>query len=347
MSDTQLVTRNQAQDFQGVMDGIIKERFQETAQTFTEITTFEDLKRSLLMGKGDSRHTYRAYTTGIEQFWNHTEGRVLTASTADVESFFDDICAKASKRTAAARLVALRRFYKELEARIPYYEGPFQDVPEKLKRKFNPKTESEIQALGLSELKAILAYLAQDTSEQGLRDYALLHLAFNTGLRAAEISGLTWGDLEYLTDKATWYARGIGKGGKPFKQPLLTETVDALRAYHSAVYRRDPRPEDPLLLTTSTVPHPKRVPLRPNSLWVIFRRIGQELRARGILTRTVTFSPHLARRSYCTILHDLGMSPAEIKVLSRHSSYDTLLKHYLKVTPDVQGVLGTALVASN
>lgn len=344
MSDTALVTRNQAQDFQSVLDGIVRERFQETAQTFAHITTFDDLKRSLLMGKGDSRHTYRSYTTSIQQFWNHADGKVLTAGLGDIEAFFDDVARKNSRETAGVRVVALRRFFKELEGRIPFYESPFKDIPEKLKRKFNTKKEADIEALELSEMKAVLLFLSHDTTEEGLRDYALLHLAFNSGLRVAEICALTWGSLEYLPDKATWIARGIGKGQKPFRQPLLTETVDALREYHRTVHGRDPRPDDPLLLTTPTRPHPKRVPLRPNSTWVIFRRIGKALRENGILKRNVVFSPHLCRRTFCTVLHALGMSPAEIKVLSRHSSYDTLLKHYLKVTPSL-GVLSDALGA--
>ena len=340
------VSRNQGEDFRSIMDNIIKKRFQETAELFASITTFDDLKTKILMGNGDSKHTYRTYMTAVKQFWYFREGEVLTAGIGDIEAYFDSVKSATSDGTAAARMIGLKRFYTELEKRIPFYESPFKDIPEKLRKKFAKKdTQKGIQALGLSELKRVLSYLAGDTTEKGLRNFAAVDFTFNTGLRAEEVSSLTWGDFEYIEDKNTRFVNGIGKGSKPFHQPVLNATIESLQRYHWIIYHCEPAADHRLFLSLPTTPHPDRRPITPNSLWQIFNAIGEELRTQKILTRQITFSPHLGRRSYCTILHDLGMSPAEIKELSRHSSYDVLMKHYLKVTPDVEGVLGKALKA--
>ena len=70
-------TRDQARDFQSILDGVIKQRFQETAEIFSGIITFDDLKTKLLMGTGDSKHTYRSYMTAAD----HTEFTVENLST--------------------------------------------------------------------------------------------------------------------------------------------------------------------------------------------------------------------------------------------------------------------------
>jgi len=282
--------------------------------------------------------------TAIKQFWHFRKGAVLTAAIGDVEAYFDLVKSSTGSGTAASRIVGLKKFYKELEKRIPFFESPFREIPEKLKKKFAKKEKhGGIEAIGLSELKKVLAYLDEDQTEKGLRNYAAVHFTFTTGLRAEEISSLTWGDFEYIEDKDQWYVSGIGKGSKPFHQPVLDGTVKALQRYHWNVHHREPKADDHILLSIPSTPHPHRQPIRPGSLWQAFTAIGKELRTHKVLTHQVTFSPHLGRRSYCTILHDLGMSPAEIKELSRHSSYDVLMKHYIKVTPDVKGTLGKAL----
>ncbi len=54
---------------------------------------------------------------------------------------------------------------------------------------------------------------------------AVLRLLIDTGIRAAELTGLTLGDLDFDDDTATV----LGKGRRARSVPLGAKTVDALR----------------------------------------------------------------------------------------------------------------------
>ena len=103
---------------------------------------------------------------------------------------------------------------------------------------------SPIAFLNSVEVAALLA--APDlNSWGGRRDRALLLLAVQTGLRAAELIGLCCDDI-VLGPAA--YVRCRGKGRKLRNTPLRKDTVAVLRAW---VRERQGQPNDPLFPTIS------------------------------------------------------------------------------------------------
>ena len=72
-----------------------------------------------------------------------------------------------------------------------------------------------------------------------------------------------------------------------------------------------------------------RRPLEYHPLYIRIVNIGKALRAAGVITRNLEFSPHLLRRSIITNLSKAGMRVKALQGFSRHSSTDTLLKHYV------------------
>jgi site-specific recombinase XerD len=62
----------------------------------------------------------------------------------------------------------------------------------------------------------------------GRRDHALLLVAFQTGMRLSELTGLRRGDVEL---NAGAHARCLGKGRKERCTPLTTQTVQVLKAW--------------------------------------------------------------------------------------------------------------------
>jgi integrase len=71
--------------------------------------------------------------------------------------------------------------------------------------------------------------------------------------------------------------------------------------------------------------------------------IGKALRAAGIITRNIEFSPHLLRRSIITNLSKAGMRVKALQGFSRHSSTDTLLKHYVDDEEPAKGYFSLEL----
>jgi integrase/recombinase XerD len=127
--------------------------------------------------------------------------------------------------TRNARLAAVHSFFRYLALREPAHAALIQRVlaiPHK-------RTHKKLVAfLTRAEFEVILAAPDQMTL-LGRRDYALLLLAIQTGLRVSEITTLTLEDVRL--DRGAAHVRCRGKGRKERTTPLTAQTVKALRAY--------------------------------------------------------------------------------------------------------------------
>src|SRR5882724_7980305 len=125
-------------------------------------------------------------------------------------------------RTRNSRLAAIKTFFRFLEYRLPScleQARRIRAIPVK-------KTDEVIIGyLNRDEIQALLD--APDPSfRYGLRDRAMLHLAFAGGLRVSELVGLCLAD---LTLHAQPSVHVLGKGRKQRVLPLWKETAGALR----------------------------------------------------------------------------------------------------------------------
>jgi site-specific recombinase XerD len=125
-----------------------------------------------------------------------------------------------------ARLAAIKSFMSYIQYKVPSALNQIQSIlaiPVK-------KTESRlVNYLTVDEMKAILK--SPDPSQRdGIRDRAMLHLAFATGLRVSELVGLRLEDVS-LRPAPTILVQG--KGRKQRQLPLWKETAKALRAWLS------------------------------------------------------------------------------------------------------------------
>ena len=131
-----------------------------------------------------------------------------------------------SPRTRNARLAAINAFFRFLEYRLPScldQARRIHAIPVK-------KTDDRlIDYLTREEVQALLD--APDlTSKQGLRDRAMLHLAFAAGLRVSELVGLRLDEFDLYPQPAI---RVRGKGRRERVLPLWKETATALRAWRA------------------------------------------------------------------------------------------------------------------
>jgi len=142
-------------------------------------------------------------------------------------------------RTCNSRLAAVRALYRYAALRHPEHAALIQQVLAIPQKRFTPKT---IAFLTADEVEALLA-APDPTQWEGRRDQALLFLAVQTGLRLAEIIGLTRDQVEL---GAGAHVRCVGKGRKERSVPLTSRTVGILRRW---LRERQGQGDDPLFPT--------------------------------------------------------------------------------------------------
>jgi site-specific recombinase XerD len=127
-------------------------------------------------------------------------------------------------RTRNSRLAAIKTFFRFLEYRLPScleQARRIRAIPVK-------KTDEVIIGyLRREEIQALLD-APDPSSRSGLRDRAMLHLAYAGGLRVSELVGLLLTDLVFHP-QATVHV--MGKGRRERILPLWKETAAALRGW--------------------------------------------------------------------------------------------------------------------
>ncbi|HEV8627925.1 MAG TPA: tyrosine-type recombinase/integrase [Acidimicrobiia bacterium] len=143
--------------------------------------------------------------------------------------------------TRNARLGAIHSFFTYVALRCPEHAGLIQRV---LALPYKRTDRALVSFLTADELAALLASPDQ-RRWIGRRDYTLLALVAQTGLRVSEVVALRVGDV-HLGTRAHVHCRG--KGRKDRVTPLTTHTADALRNW---LKDGDPTPALPLFPTST------------------------------------------------------------------------------------------------
>ncbi len=205
------------------------------------------------------------------------------------------------KNTQNYHLIALRAFLKYLRKR-----GVTSLEPERIE--LAKVGERSLDLLSGAELERLLK--AAGTSDlRGLRDTAILHLLFSTGLRVSELCGLD-ADLDLSRDMLSVR----GKGEKVRVVFLSDEARAAVAAWLKA--RKDMC--DALFVQLG--PRAKaqgHTRLTPRSV----QRIIKYYAAKAGITRKVT--PHVLRHAFATDLLENGADLRSVQALLGHASIST------------------------
>jgi site-specific recombinase XerD len=175
------------------------------------------------------------------------------------------------------------------------------------------RTEKNLVAfLTRPEFEAILAAPDQATV-LGRRDYALLLLAIQTGLRVSEIITLTLQDVRL--DRGAAHVRCRGKGRKERITPLTAQTVKALRAYLRD--RSDSSPASPVFVSR------RRGALSRDAVehLVEVHRARAAKKCPSLATKNV--SPHVLRHTSAMLLLHAGTDRSVIALWLGHESIET------------------------
>jgi site-specific recombinase XerD len=185
-----------------------------------------------------SRHTVAAYATCFALLVRFAADRLkhrptdLTIEELDLDlisAFLEHTEAERgnSARTRNGRLAAIRAFFRYVEYRVP----ACLDLALRVRSMPSKRTDTTlIDYLTRDEIVALLD-APDPRSRLGIRDRAMLHLAYAGGLRVAELLSL---QLQDLPERSLATVHVMGKGRRERILPLWRETQAALRSWLAA-----------------------------------------------------------------------------------------------------------------
>ncbi|MEX0649711.1 MAG: site-specific tyrosine recombinase/integron integrase [Candidatus Andersenbacteria bacterium] len=272
-------------------------------------TLHADWLEDLEIGRGRSSKTVENYDHYLQAFYSRQNIASVADITPDTVRAFRRWLNQSgatgdglSMATQNYYLIALRQFLKYLAKRdIPSL------APERVELAKLP--ERDIDVLYPEEVDGLLAS-AEGTSPEQLRDRALLHTLFSTGLRISEAIQLDRDDLRESSNEIPVR----GKGNKIRVVFLSDQAKQALSDYISKRGDTDPAlfirhkkgvgDQSDLRLTTRTA-----------------QRLIKKYAAKAGITKNIT--PHTLRHSFATDLLSNGADVRQVQELLGHASITT------------------------
>jgi site-specific recombinase XerD len=254
-----------------------------------------------LAGKNRSVATSRAYQTDIHQFitWLHENNIVVVSPAqverADITEYLATLGARRLSGVSRARkMAALREYFRYLVDHQVIAKSPLSGI-ETPKREKNGRT-----ALSRDEYTAILS-LAGTSS----RDYAILQVFLQTGLRVSELVALQLDDID-LTQRVLYVRSGKGMVARTIE--LERKVTQAIKNYLGI---RPTAAYDRLFLNYQHEPISERG---------VRKLVAKYLHQAGIKKKA---SCHSLRHAFATAKAQQGISAYRLKEWLGHQSLET------------------------
>ena len=258
-----------------------------------------------------SPKTVETYTRALRQLFSYFSLNGIAQPTrADILAFRDELKASGHKPTTVQNYItATKIFFSWTEQ-----EGLYPNVADHLK---GAKLDREHKKdyLTSRQVKEVLAGVDRST-EQGLRDYAMLFLMVTGGLRTIEVSRANIGDLRTLGDNSVLYVQGKGREEKTDYIKLSAPAEQAIRAYLKARGEKDE--EAPLFSSTSNNNRGARLTTRSVS-GIVKTRLQQA----GYDSEKLT--AHSLRHTAVTLSLLAGKDITEVQQFARHANIATTM----------------------
>jgi len=273
-----------------------------------------------------SIYTINAYSILLKKFKNYMHDywekedlstfNVSQVTKSDIETFLARRPRinekKISPSTYNQELAILSSFFNDYLTLTEKY----LDSPPTKRIKYKNTGEPEIRFLTIAEQLKILS-CALKNRESGNRDYTIIYLGLNTGLRLKEITNLNIKDIDFSNDRI--YIRE-GKGGYPRTVFLNEDTKCVMRKYLNKVRLKtnSNNAEEALFLKSKNGNCLDRL-----SREAIEKLISRTFRKAGIAKG----STHRLRHSFSVNLLNCGMNIVEIMRLLGHQNISTTIQY--------------------
>ena len=275
------------------------------AEAFLEMMSVE---------RAAAKNTLTAYTRDLTDAAGFLAGRgrdLADAAAEDIEAYFAALGARGlAPATAARRRAALRQFYRFVLGEGWRLDDPSRRVEAPRRGRSLPKVLSRDEVDRL-----IAAAAARDGAPNGaggLRLACMVELAYASGLRISELTGLTLAAL--ARDPA--YLMVKGKGGKERLAPLNLAARAAVKSYLQV---------RPGFLPKGDRDNPWLFASRGKTRRLTPRRVGQLLdeAAAGAGIDPARVSPHVLRHAFATHLLEGGADLRVVQTLLGHADIGT------------------------
>ena len=277
---------------------------------------------SLVIEKGFSIHTCRAYQHDLEEFFsflnqrevaaNGTSGTGLAVGPDQVDGlmirrYLGFLYKRNAKITVARKLSAIRTFFRYLVK-----GGVLEDNPAEMIN--TPKQDQTIPTyLPVDEMFRLLDSIQAD-NVLGLRNRAMFETLYSCGIRVAELAGMDMSAVDFSQS----LIRVLGKGGKYRMVPIGQKALKAITAYRNQLQRESVNVSDhrgPLFLNKDN----ERLTTRS-----IARILTKLADACGLISPV---SPHALRHTFATHMLDAGADLRTVQELLGHKSLSTTQKY--------------------
>lgn len=256
----------------------------------------------LQVEKGLARLSLESYRRDLDrlQTWANKNGKQIAELTrADLRKWIASLSREGLAPTSIARAVsATRGFFKflMLDGHIKAHPAEDLDTPQRFS--YLPKFLTE------DEINRLLA--APDVStEEGIRDRAVLEIMYAAGLRVSELVGLKQADVDLLAGLVVCH----GKGNKERRVPLGKSAIHWLQQY-AAVKRGYGRQSAPNVFLHRGRPFTRQL------AWSMIKRHAENIGIKNV-------SPHTLRHSFATHLLQHGADSRSVQALLGHSDIST------------------------
>ncbi len=254
--------------------------------------------------KALSLNSLRAYEQDLRQFIRFLGPRPLNSVTLDtLRTYVDRLrSVRLSNRSIARHITSLRGLFGFLTDEHEITANPTDLLAA-------PKIGSSLpKYLALSEVDRLLSAPDQ-RSRTGLRDEAMIHLLYGSGLRVSELVKLRISDI----DEAAGILRVIGKGDKQRLIPVGRAALLALDRYqqHQRPYLLKGR-VCPYLFVTA-----QGKAMTRQGFWKLLKVHGKHA---GIFR---SLSPHVLRHTFATHLLEGGADLRSLQAMLGHSDIGT------------------------
>jgi len=179
-----------------------------------------------LIAENKSSNTVASYETAVEQFGAFLSERgmpraVGSISREHIQDFITGVLATRKAATAVNRYRSLHAFFAWLvdEGEIP------MSPMEKMRAPAIPETPPA--TLTIDQLRKLVGTCSKSKEFLEVRDFAILMLFLDTGMRISELAGLKVSDLDLESNVATV----LGKGRRPRVCPFGIKAARALDRY--------------------------------------------------------------------------------------------------------------------